>query len=126
MSERAGELPSPIFKEEKMSKYTDISARLDDAQPILKLSDEEEYPVDDDKNNVLKMNASMAEAPNDIEAFYIAVEMLIGTEAMAAIEKKHPGITSKMSTLRVLFHGVMAAIGGISIEEAEKRFRRGF
>lgn len=106
-----------------MSKYTDISARLDDAKPFLQVGKGEHYEINDDKNNVLKMNAAIAEAKGDIDAYLIGLEILLGKEALEAIEVKHPGATTRLSMLRVLFHGAMASVGGVSFEEAEKRFR---
>ena len=105
-------------------KYVDISAKLDDSQPMLQLGKSEFYPINDDKNNVIKMNALIAENKGgDLDAYLLTLECLLGAEALAEIEAKHPGATTSLSKIRVLFTGAMAAVGGVSLEEAEKRFR---
>ena len=103
-------------------KYTDISSKLDDSFPYLTVAKGEHYEINDDKNNILAMNAMLAESKTDIDSYYNAVVMLLGEDAVAEIEKKHPKATTRLSSLRILFMGAMAAVGGASVEETEKRF----
>lgn len=105
-----------------MAKFIDISSRLDDAKPGIIVAPGEQYEINDDKNNIIKMNAEIKKAKSELDGMVIALGMLLGDTALAEIEEKHPGMTTRMGTIKQLFIGSLSAINGESPEEVEKRF----
>ena len=112
-----------------MAQIIDISARLDASKPQLKFSETEIYDINDDKNNVIKADQMFRGGGDDdmpdLDKMSKALEMFLGKTAIKEIEKNHPGATTKLSAMRVIFTGIMAAINGWTIEEADARFQQG-
>ena len=106
-----------------MAKFIDISSRLDDAKPGVIIAPGEQYEINDDKNNIIKMNAEIKKAKSELDGMVIALEMLFGKEALAEIEQNHPGMTTHLGTIKQLFVGALSAVNGDSPDEVEKRFR---
>lgn len=105
-----------------MAKFIDISARLDDARPGIIVAPGEQYEINDDKNNVIKMNAEIKKAKSELDGMVIALGMLLGEDKIAEIEEKHPGMTTRLGTIKQLFIGALSAINGDLPDEVEKRF----
>ena len=105
--------------------YIDISAYLDNSKPGLIIAPGEEYEIDDRKNTILKIQALMnksKEGDSEFDAMTKALEALLGKESLKAIEENHPGMTTRLSSLKVIFTATMAAINGIDYEAADARF----
>ncbi len=104
----------------------DISAKLTDAKPILKIGEnpEDQYVIDDRKNTILEVQQMFENAigDNDISSAGKAIEIILGKEAVEDIKKKWPEALESISSLKVLYIGISAGIQGISYEEAEARF----
>jgi hypothetical protein len=109
-----------------MAHIVDITGRLEAAVPQLRLSEDEVYTINDDKNVILKMQSATDKLSDEesIKSMGILLESLLGKEQIKEIEKNHPGATTSLSRMVVLSIGCMAAIQGISYEDAEARFRK--
>lgn len=104
-----------------MSKVIDISGKLTNERPKIKLSEDKIYEIDDRKNTILKMNQKLQNADiDDIEVIDEMVEMLLGKEAAKEIDEMNLSI----SNYQAIFIAIMAAITGEEYEVAEKRFRQ--
>lgn len=110
-----------------MAHIVDITGRLEAAVPQLRLSEDEVYRINDDKNVILKMQAATDKLSDEesIKSFEVLLDALLGKEQLKAIEKNHPGATKSLSQMTVLSIACSAAIQGISYEDAEARFREG-
>lgn len=106
-----------------MAKFIDISARLDDARPGIIIAPGEQYEINDDKNNIIKMNAAIKKAASELDGMVIALGMLLGDDKVSEIEANHPGMTTRLGTIKQLFVGALSAINGEAPDEVEKRFR---
>ena len=103
-----------------MSKIIDISAKLTNERPKLKLAEDKIYEIDDRKNTILKMNQEMQNADiNDLDFIDEMIEMLLGKKAAKEINEMNLSISNYQS----IMIAIMAAITGEEYEVAEKRFR---
>lgn len=103
-----------------MSKVIDISAKLTNERPKLKLAEDKIYEIDDRKNTVLKMNQKLQNADiEDIEFIDEMIEMLLGKKAAKEINEMNLSIVNYQS----IMVAIMAAITGEEYDVAEKRFR---
>lgn len=104
-----------------MSKIIDLSGKLTNERPKLKLAEDKIYEIDDRKNTILKMNQKMRSADiEDVEFIDEMIEMLLGKEAAKEINEMDLSIASYQS----IMIAIMAAITGEEYEVAEKRFRQ--
>lgn len=104
-----------------MSKVIDISAKLTNERPKLKLAEDKVYEIDDRKNTVLKMYQKLQNADtNDIEIFDEIVEMLLGGKAAKEINEMNLSIKD----YQTIVIAIMAAIQEITFEQAEQFFRQ--
>ena len=104
-----------------MSKVIDISAKLTNERPKLKLSEDKIYEIDDRKNTILKMNQKMKNADlDDVEFIDEMIAMLLGKEAAKEIDKMNLSI----SAYKHIMIAIIAAVTGEEYEEAEARFRK--
>ena len=103
-----------------MSKTIDISAKLTNERPKLKLAKDKIYEIDDRKNTILKLNQKMQNSDiNDIEAIDEFIALVLGEKAAKEINDMNLSIVSYQS----IMVAIMAAITGEEYEAAEKRFR---
>lgn len=104
-----------------MAKTIDISSKLTNARPTLKLSEDKVYEIDNSKNTVLVMNQKMEESNlNDPDAIDTILELLLGKQAVKDINKLNP----PMPDLITIFIGVMAGALGEDFDIVERRFRQ--
>lgn len=105
----------------KLSKVIDISAKLTNERPKLKLAEDKIYEIDDRKNTILKMYQKLESSDiNDIEMLDETIEMLLGEKAAKEIEEMDLSIKG----YQTIIIAIMAAIQQITLEEAEERFRQ--
>ena len=103
-----------------MSKTIDISAKLTNERPVLKLAKDKIYEVDDRKNTILKFQQAVEnEDVSDIKVIDNLIEMPLGKEAAEEINKMDLSMVGYQS----IMIAIMAAIAGEEYEVAEKRFR---
>jgi len=104
-----------------MSKIIDISAKLTDERPKIKIAEDKIYEIDDRKNTILKMNQKMQSADTDnIEFIDEMIEMLLGKEAAKEIDE----MDMSFSNYQAIMIAIIAAIQEIEFEEAEALFRK--
>ena len=104
-----------------MSKIYDISAKLTNERPKLKLAEDKIYEIDNRKNTILKMQQKLQEADIDDLAFLDEViEMLLGEEAAKELSEMDLSIAN----YQTIFITIMAAIQEIEYEQAEAMFRK--
>lgn len=102
-----------------MSKMIDISAKLTNERPKLKLAEDKIYEIDDRKNNIIILNQKMqGEDLNDLNVIDEMIEIVLGEEAAKEIEKMNLPISSYQS----IMIAIMAAVTGEEYETAEERF----
>ncbi|MBU5439500.1 hypothetical protein KQI42_15905 [Tissierella sp. MSJ-40] len=104
-----------------MSKIIDLSGKLTNERPKLKLAEDKVYEIDDRKNTILMMNQKMRSADiEDVEFIDEMIEMLLGEKAAKEINEMNLSISNYQS----IMIAIMAAITGEEYEVAEKRFRQ--
>ncbi|SHK37859.1 hypothetical protein SAMN02745248_02402 [Hathewaya proteolytica DSM 3090] len=97
----------------------DITSKLTDTKPIIKIAEGKEYEIDNSKNTMLKVNQLFHGNVNDIEMMDNAIRMILGEKAFKEIE----GMNLSLSDYKVIFTGMMAGVSDITYEEAERRFQ---
>lgn len=103
-----------------MAKIYDLTAKLTNERPKIKLSDELEFEVDDRKNTVLEIEAMMnSETINSLEAIDQALEKFLGKEVVEEINK----LDLSIANYQTIFTTVMAAAMGEDVETVESRFQ---
>lgn len=105
----------------KMSKIIDISAKLTNERPKIKISEDKIYEIDDRKNTILKMYQMFRDGDvNDIEMMDEVIKMLLGEKAAKEIDEMNLSIKN----YQTIVIAIMAAIQEITFEDAEKLFRQ--
>ena len=104
-----------------MSKIIDISAKLTNERPKLKLADDKIYEIDDRKNTILQLNQKMQNADlNDLNVIDEMIKVVLGKKAAKEINDMNLPIVAYKSILIA----IMAAVTGEEYEAAEARFRK--
>lgn len=104
-----------------MSKVYDISAKLTNERPKIKLAEDKIYEVDNRKNTILKMQQMLQKADiDDLDFLDEAIEMLLGEKAAKDIDEMDLSIAA----YQTIFITIMAAIQEIEYEQAEGMFRK--
>lgn len=104
-----------------MSKIIDISAKLTNEKPKLKLSEDKIFEIDDRKNTILLLNQKMGDSDlNDLNAIDEMIEVVLGKKATKEINDMNLSIVAYQS----IMIAIMAAITGEEYEAAETRFRK--
>ena len=104
-----------------MAKIIDISAKLTNERPQLKLAEDKIYEIDDRKNAILKLNQMMKKSDlEDVESVDEMIGILLGKKAVKEINEMNLPITAYQSVVIAC----VAAISGVDYEVAEARFRR--
>lgn len=106
-----------------MAHVIDITSKLEAAKPIIRIG-EKDYEIDDNKNTVLKMQQGLlSEDKDQFSQMIAALEALFGKDQLKEIEQDNPGITKRVSLIKVLFISILAAVEGEPYEVVEGRFR---
>lgn len=104
-----------------MSKVIDISAKLTNEKPKLKLSEDKVYEIDNRKNTILVMYQKMQEGNiNDLELLDEVIGLLLGEKAAKEIDEMNLSIKD----YQTIVIAIMAAIQEIEYEQAEAMFRK--
>lgn len=104
-----------------MSKIIDISAKLTNERPKLKLAEDKAYEIDDRKNTIVLLNQKMQNADmNDITVIDDMIETVLGKDAAKEINDMNLSI----SVYRSIMIAIMAAVTGEDYEVAEARFHQ--
>jgi hypothetical protein len=103
-----------------MSKVYDISKKITNERPTLKLGEGKEYPIDDSKNTMLLLGQKLKEVgTEDIKVLDEIVRMTLGEEAAKEID----AMKLSVSSYQCIVIAIMAAATGEEYEAAEARFR---
>lgn len=104
-----------------MSKTIDISAKLTNERPKLKLAEDKIYEIDDRKNTIILLNQKIQDTDvNDINAIDEIISIVLGEEAAKEIDAMELSIAD----YQAIMIGIMAAVTGEDYEVAEARFRK--
>lgn len=104
-----------------MSKIIDISAKLTNERPKLKLAEDKIYEIDDRKNTIILLNQKIQDTDvNDINAIDEMISVVLGEKAAKEIDEMNLPISAYQS----IMIAIMAAVTGEDYEVAEARFRK--
>lgn len=104
-----------------MSEIVDISAKLTNERPKLKLAEDKIYDIDDRKNTIILLNQKMEKLDmNDINAIDEMISVVLGEDAAKEINDMNLSIMAYQS----IMIAIMAAVTGEKYEVMEARFRR--
>lgn len=107
-----------------MANHINITAMLDAAKPVIEIAPGEIYEVNDDKNVIIEMQAILEKSEaNELDDAEMIFNALLGEAAVKEIKTKHPGVMTRVSQIKVLMIGLMAAVNGETFEVVERRFR---
>lgn len=105
-----------------MAKTIDISGKLTNERPVLKLAEGKEYPIDNRKNTVLELNKKLDNSDlNDLRRVDEALELVLGKEAVAEINASD----LTFADYQTVFMAVLAGALGEEFETVEARFLAG-
>lgn len=103
-----------------MSKMIDISAKLTNARPKLKLAEDKIYEIDDRKNTIIKMENTLKNSDiNDLNFLDEIIKLLLGEKAAKEIDEMDLSI----SDYQTIVIAIMASIQEMEFEEARNLFR---
>lgn len=104
-----------------MGKTIDLSQKLDNTRPLIKIAEGKIYEVDNRKNTVLKLDQKMgAVGQGDLQAIEEVIVSLLGKEAAKEIE----AMDLSISSYNQIIIAIMALISDESYEVTEARFQR--
>lgn len=99
----------------------DISAKLTNERPKLKLAEDKVYDIDDRKNTIILLNQKMQDSnTNDINAMDEMIAIVLGEKAAKEIDE----MNLPMAAYNSIMVAIMAAVTGEDYEVAEARFRK--
>ena len=101
-----------------MAKVYDLTAKIGNEKPIIKIGDKE-FKVNDGHKTVILVQAELEKKPEH-EAFDFVFEKLLGKEAKEEIDD----MDLSFSEAKTLFLAVMAAASGEELETVEARFQQ--
>lgn len=102
-----------------MAKTIDLTAKLDNSRPLVKIAEGKIYEVDNRKTTILKLDQQLnAAGQGDVQAIDKVITTLIGKDAVKEIEAMDLSLTNYFNIIIAL----MAAISDESFEVAEARF----
>lgn len=100
-----------------MAKTIDITSRLTNERPVLKLGDGREYPVDNRKNTVLAIQAKIDENA-DGDSLDEVLKLALGEEAVKELNESD----ISFADYQIIFIAVLAGALGEDYEDVEARF----
>lgn len=104
-----------------MAKTIDLSQKLDNSRPFIKVAEGKIFEVDNRKNTVLKLSKQMESAGDgDLSAIDDVIKGLLGKEAAKEIEAMDLPIPAYEN----LIIGLMAAVSDEPFEAVDARFQR--
>lgn len=96
----------------------DISKKLFNDRPVIKIAEGKEYKVNNSKNAMLLIDQEMKTNKNELEAMDKVVKMTLGQQAFEEIE----AMELSFANYKVVFIAIMAAVSGEEYETVEKNF----
>ncbi len=102
-----------------MAKVIDITGKLTNEKPRVRISEDFEFEVNTSKNAVIKMQMLANENLPDIELMDEGLKILMGDEAYSRLE----AMDLTVDGYKTVYTAVMACINNESFEDAAKRFQ---
>ena len=103
-----------------MPKVIDISDKLTNDRPVLKLGGGKEYPIDNRKNTLLTLQKHMDNSElSDVEKAEEALRFVLGEKAVAEINE----MDLTFETYQTLFIATIAGALGEDFDAVEARFQ---
>ncbi|MGG4397243.1 hypothetical protein ABEX25_23340 [Paenibacillus thiaminolyticus] len=104
-----------------MAKTIDISGKLTNERPKLKLAEDKVFEIDHRKNTVLLLNQKIDGSDlNDLNQLDAVLEIILGKEAVEEIGK----MDLSFADYQTIFIAAMAGAFEEDFETVEARFRR--
>jgi hypothetical protein len=104
-----------------MAKTIDISAKLTNERPRLKLAEGVEFEIDNRKNTVLILDQRLKEMDfSDLKQVDEALELLLGEESVQKINE----MNISFADYQTIFMAALAGATGEEYETVEARFQR--
>lgn len=100
-----------------MAKTIDITGKLTNERPVLKLGEGKEYPVDNRKNTVLAIQAKIDDG-DVTETLDEVLELALGKEAVKEINESD----ISFADYQIIFIAALAGALGEEYESVEARF----
>lgn len=101
-----------------MAKTIDITGKLTNERPVLKLGEGKEYPIDNRKNTVFQIQAKMDEGGEGTKYIDEVLALALGEEAAKEINESD--IT--FEAYQIIFIAALAGALGEDFEAVEARF----
>lgn len=101
-----------------MAKVIDITPKLTNEAPVVKLWDKE-YEADTRKNTVLELYQMMDTSGGTPDDICNGIEMILGKDALKVINEKN----LYFADLKTVFYGALAAATDEPLDEIINRFR---
>ena len=101
-----------------MAKVYDLTGKISNEKPIIKIGDKE-FNVNDNHKTVILVQAEL-EKKTETEAFNFVFEKLLGEDAAKEIDE----MDLSFGNVKTLFLAVMAAASGEELETIEARFQQ--
>lgn len=97
----------------------DISSKLGNEKPRIKLAEGKEYEVNNGADTVVIIEEKFKKEEGSVKAIYEIIEMTLGEQALKDIKEMKLTVVE----LTAVFTGIFAAINEISYEEMEERLK---
>ncbi|WP_160045578.1 hypothetical protein [Paenibacillus sp. USDA918EY] len=101
-----------------MAKTIDISGKLTNERPVLKLGEGKEYEIDNRKNTVLAIQSKMDEGSEGTAYLDEVLELALGKEAVKEINESD----ISFADYQIIFVAALAGALGEDYETVEARF----
>ena len=102
-----------------MAKVIDITSRLTNEKPKIRISKDFEIEVNASKNNVIKMQTIVNSDKSETELMDESLKLFVGEEAFNKLNE----MDLTIADYKTVYTAVMACINNESFEEAAKRFQ---
>ena len=107
-----------MVSQQLVRSMIDISKKLSNDKPVIKVAEGKEYKINNSKNTMLLINQEMQNNKNELAAMDKVVKLALGQNAFQEIES----MELSFADYKVLFIGIMAGVSDQSYEEVEKNF----
>ena len=103
-----------------MAKIIDITGKLTNEKPRIKIAEGFEVEVNVSKNAVIKMQTIMNGNKSDVEMMDESLKILVGDKAYKRLDE----MDLSLSDYKTVYIAVMACVNNESFEEAAERFQK--
>ncbi len=101
-----------------MAKIIDITGKLTNEKPVIKVTEDFEFEVNASKNAVIRMQSVVREGMSDVELMDESLKILIGEVNFERLNDMNLSIAD----YKTVYIAVMACVNNESFEDASARF----